>query len=154
MKRIIACIMIVAAALTTPADASREYRIWNDGGGLIYEFHDKYRKLAFSGRQVQIMGYCASACTLVLKHIPRDRICVGPKAQLGFHSAAEPDMTDPEPNLYKKRKVYSLAGTNELWRSYPRDIQRWIQKNGGLTPDMIYLQGKELKEFFKPCRRT
>ena len=34
---------------------------------------------------------CASACTIVLGAVPRDRICLTPNASLGFHAAYDRD---------------------------------------------------------------
>jgi hypothetical protein len=34
---------------------------------------------------------------------------------------------------------------------YPSAVKRWISARGGLTPRMIFLQGKELMGMYKPC---
>ena len=43
-----------------------------------------------SGERVIIDGPCLSACTLVLGVVPKDRICVTPRAVFGFHAAWMP----------------------------------------------------------------
>jgi len=48
------------------------------------------KEQAENGEQVMIDGTCASACTMLLGVIPRNRICVTPRAVLAFHSAWTP----------------------------------------------------------------
>jgi hypothetical protein len=62
-------------------------RIYDDCGGHIGEYLAKYHALRVSGEQVVIDGICASACTMLLGTIPRDRICVTQRAVLEFHAA-------------------------------------------------------------------
>src|SRR5258705_5037975 len=76
-------------------------RIADDRGGRIGTYVDKYQGLRNSGEAVIIDGLCASACTIVLGAIPRDRICVTSHAHLGFHAAWDfgthgPAITNPE----------------------------------------------------------
>jgi hypothetical protein len=61
-------------------------RITNDRGGLIAAYTVRYQRLASSGESVIIDGLCASACTMVLSALPYDKICVTPRATLGFHA--------------------------------------------------------------------
>ena len=62
-------------------------RIAEDRGGRIGTYVDKYQGLRSSNETVMIDGLCASACTIVLGAVPRERICVTPRANLGFHAA-------------------------------------------------------------------
>jgi hypothetical protein len=62
-------------------------RIAGDRGGQIGEYVSKFQRLHFSGQSVVIDGLCASACTLVLAAVPHGKICVTPRATLGFHAA-------------------------------------------------------------------
>ena len=136
---------IVAVVMLTPAAASsRTITIENSPGGLISEHVERYARMAARGDRVRITGYCASACTIVLAKVPRHRICVGPAAVLGFHSASEVDDAG--------RRVHSRSGTEWLMRLYPRDIKGWIARNGGLTPEMRYLRGRELRKHVRACR--
>src|ERR1700745_332237 len=70
-----------------PAPATATVRIANDTGGQIGPYLAKYRALRSSGERVEIDGTCASACTMLLGIIPRNRICITPRASLVFHSA-------------------------------------------------------------------
>src|SRR6476620_3275328 len=67
--------------------AAADYRITRDHGGLVDAYKAKYAKIRDHGERVIIDGICNSACTLVLGIVPLNRICVTPKASLGFHQA-------------------------------------------------------------------
>jgi hypothetical protein len=71
------------------APAAATVRIANDTGGQIGPYLAKYRALKASGERVEIDGTCASACTMLLGIVPRNRICVTPRASLVFHSARD-----------------------------------------------------------------
>ena len=36
-----------------------------------------------------------------------------------------------------------------LYSSYPLQVRRWMR--GGLTPQMIFLRGKQLQAMYRPC---
>jgi hypothetical protein len=76
-----------AMPMVNIAYASATVRISDDAGGEIGDYVAKYRALRSSGETVIIDGICASACTMLLGTIPRNRICVTPRAPLAFHSA-------------------------------------------------------------------
>jgi hypothetical protein len=135
------CGAILAAVLT--ADANAVVRISNDKGGQIGPYLDAYVSLRQSGQRVMIDGPCLSACTIVLGVMPRDRICVTPRAQLGFHAAWNPGRDG--------RPVLSQAGTKALWDIYPGEIRTWLKRRGGLKPKMVYLSGSELMSMYRPC---
>lgn len=124
--------------------AAAEVRIRNDPGGLISDHMHKLTVLAASGEPVVIDGPCYSACTLVLGMIPRERLCVTARAQLGFHAAwaYAPDGTI----------VASHSGTESLMRVYPASVRRWIARKGGLSRKMIFLSGRELRAMYRACR--
>ena len=74
-------------ALVGATAASAEMRIQRDFGGRIGHYLDRYAMVRASGQRVVIDGACLSACTLVLAVVPAERICVTPRAILGFHAA-------------------------------------------------------------------
>ena len=76
----------IAAALAV-STAQAAVRIKADAGGQIGPYLEKLVALRGSGERVIIDGPCLSACTMVLGVIPRERICVTPRARLGFHAA-------------------------------------------------------------------
>ncbi|HVY00737.1 MAG TPA: hypothetical protein VHA55_13210 [Pseudorhodoplanes sp.] len=134
--------VLLAMLATTPGFAT--VRIANDPGGQIGPYLEKLNSIRSSGENVVIDGPCLSACTMVLGIIPRDRICVTPRAQLGFHAAWNPGSGG--------RRIVSIAGTEVLWDIYPQHIRRWIAQRGGLSPKMKYLSGRELAAMYPTCR--
>jgi hypothetical protein len=73
-----------AMLMVNVAYASATVRISDDAGGQIGDYAAKYRALRSSGETVMIDGICASACTMPLGTIPRNRICVTRRAILAF----------------------------------------------------------------------
>ena len=134
-------VVAVASVITTPASATM--RIAEDRGGQIGHYLQAFATLRSSGEKVMIDGNCLSACTLVLGLIPRSRICATPRARFGFHAAWMPD-SDGTP-------VTSQLGTQALWNIYPKDVRRWINRNGGLSRKMIYMQGAAMHGIVSEC---
>ena len=126
------------------ASASATVRIYDDFGGQIGDYLAKYQTLRASGERVEIDGTCASACTMLLGAIPRNRICVTPKATFAFHTA-----WDPTPS---GDRLVSSAGNRLLWSSYPPDVREWISRHGGLRSQIILLRGPELSAMYPTCR--
>jgi hypothetical protein len=123
--------------------ASATVRITDDGGGQIGEYLTKYHALRKNGDRVEIDGTCASACTMLLGVIPRNRICITPHAVLAFHSAWTPT---------SEGEQISSAGNYYLWSNYPPDVRKWIIQHGGLHTQIIYLRGLELAAMYSSCR--
>jgi hypothetical protein len=136
--------LLAAVLLLAEMGASHAVvRISDDRGGRIGTYVDKYQGLRNSGEAVIIDGLCASACTIVLGAIPRDKICVTSHAMLGFHAAWDFGANG--------RAVTNPEATQMLFSMYPTAVRRWISARGGLTPHMIFLRGKELQSMYKPC---
>ncbi len=124
------------------APALAVVRIGDDSGGQIGPYLAKYRALRASGERVEIDGACASACTMLLGLIPRNHICVTPRASLVFHSAWDP----------QGDQGVSADGNRILWSTYPEGIRQWIKRHGGLHSQIIMLRGPELAAMFPTCR--
>jgi hypothetical protein len=136
--------MLAALFLMMGIGASQAMvRISDDRGGRIGTYVDKYQDIRSSGETVVIDGLCASACTIVLGAVPRDKICVTSRANLGFHAAWDPGSGG--------RPVTNVEATHMLYDMYPDQIRRWISRRGGLTPHMIFLRGQQLMAMYKPC---
>lgn len=136
----------LAAALLTlfAADAASAAMLINeDRGGQIGQYLRAFAVVRSSGERVVIDGNCLSACTLVLGLVPREKVCVTRRARLGFHAAWMPDAYG--------RPITSAMGTQALWDIYPQRVRRWIDRNGGLSRKMIYLQGRELAAMVPSC---
>jgi hypothetical protein len=127
---------LFAIILTLVASAARAETIdiSNDRGGFVFLYLMKWQKLAPQHPNVRISGVCLSACTVLLGYVPRKNICVTDKGVLGFHLA-------------------TLAfATQQLLEVYPDDIKAWINKNGGLTYRVMWMQAPETYHFFQKCR--
>lgn len=142
MLRLAALILVVLSTVPAAAD----YRVTRDHGGLVDQYKAKYQRIRERGERVIIDGICNSACTLVLGIVPLSRICVTPRASLGFHEA-----------YIDKRwtagvRVASSSGTADLMSYYPRALKDWISRQGGLTPQMKRLKnGADLWQVIDPC---
>lgn len=136
--------LFAALLLLAGAGASHaKVRIANDRGGPIGRYVDRYEQLRASHQSVMIDGLCASACTIVLSRIPRDRICVTAKARLAFHAAWDFGA--------RRRAITNPEATRWLYSMYPLPVRQWISGRGGLTPRTIFLQGKQLESMYRPC---
>jgi hypothetical protein len=138
--------VLMALLVLASAPAHADYRIKRDFGGLVETYKTRYAKIRDRGERVIIDGICNSACTLVLGIVPLKRICVTPRASLGFHAA-----------YFDKAytfglKVTSYAGTDDLMSYYPTSVKHWIARHGGLTPEMKRVKnGPDLWAMVDPC---
>lgn len=140
----LAAVIALGLFATSVHAGSPVERIFNDPGGSIDAYQHKYSELRALGTRVVVDGSCLSACTLITSYIPRDRVCVTDRAVLGFHAASLYDEASGllEPTRRGTRYVFSL---------YPVSIRNWITRNGGLTPNLIFLQGAQLHRFYQAC---
>ena len=136
----------VILSLLVATAAQADLRITRDTGGYVEAYKAKYQEIRDRGGRVVIDGVCNSACTVVLGIVPRNRICVTPRASLGFHQAYyDKDATFGV-------KVTSSEGTSELMSYYPPELKDWIRRNGGLTGDLKRIRnGAELWKIANPC---
>jgi hypothetical protein len=137
-KYALAIAMLVSVGF---APAGAAVRIQEDGGGQIGAYVAKYRALRAAGDRIEIDGTCASACTMLLGIIPRNRICVTPRASFVFHSAWDADGD----------RAVAADGNRLLWTSYPENVRQWIRRHGGLHAGLITLGGPELRLMLPAC---
>ena len=141
--RVRALLLAVAMLASAVSTASATMRIAEDRGGQIGHYLQAFALLRATGENVVVDGNCLSACTLVLGLIPRSQVCATSRARFGFHAAWMPDDSG--------RPVTSPMGTQALWNIYPGDVKRWINRHGGLSRKMIYMQGRELSSIVASC---
>jgi hypothetical protein len=134
----------VVLAINAAAPALADIRIRASPGGEVGSFLRLFAVLRESGERIIIDGPCFSACTLVLSTIPRDRICVTRRAVLGFHGAR---LFDRDGNEYTVPPSLNAA----FAEVYPRPVQNWIARRGGLTRKTITLRGAELYRYYRRC---
>ncbi len=138
--------LLTSLAVFFVAPAHADLRITRDHGGYVEEYKAKYERIRDRRERVIIDGICNSACTLVLGIVPLNKVCVTPRASLGFHQA-----------YYDKSftfgiKVASAEGTSELMSYYPQPMRDWLRNNGGLTLDMKKIKnGVDLWKIVDPC---
>ena len=142
MNRLLFLGMALLALSAVTSNAT--LRIENDRGGQIGAYLKKFEKIKDSDEKVVIDGDCLSACTLILGLVSADRICVTPRARLGFHTAWKAGFIGIQ--------VENTAGTQILWNMYPSRIREWIAQSGGLSDRTLYLSGAELMELYPQCR--
>jgi len=107
--------------------------VFDNHGGRVVEYNARWAEYAQRGVSVRVVGPCKSACTILIGHIPRNRICVTPKATFGFHLA-------------------KLAhATAMIWNAYPDDIKAWINARGGLQRDFHWMRAPDTYRYFKRC---
>ncbi|MFZ5693711.1 MAG: hypothetical protein ACOY5F_20950 [Pseudomonadota bacterium] len=139
-------VAVAAALCVSMGSAMADLRITRDHGGEVEKYKAKYRRIAERGERVIIDGICNSACTLVIGIVPHNKICVTPRASLGFHQA----YTVVEWPV--RKKVAHAAGTRDLLSYYSEPVLDWIDRNGGLTPEMkVVKNGPELWNMLLPC---
>ena len=133
-------------SLLAASPAQADLRITRDHGGYVTEYKAKYERIRDRKERVIIDGICNSACTMVFGIVPMNKVCVTPRASLGFHQA-----------YYDKAftfgiKVNSSEGTSDLMSYYPRPVKEWISRNGGLTNEMKKIKnGMDLWSIVDPC---
>ncbi len=138
--------VVVGLLCLTSIPAVADLRITRDHGGEVEQYKAKYKRIRDAGERVIIDGICNSACTLVVGIVPRNKICVTPRASLGFHEAYTV-VTWPI-----KQKVASASGTRDLMSYYPEPVLDWIDRVGGLTPKMKHVKnGPDLWAMLLPC---
>ena len=132
MQRGLFTVVFVLGLFLAPALAET-IEVSDNHGGSVAQYDARWAGLAARGVNVRIVGPCQSACTVLLGHIPRGRICVTPQASFGFHLAHLPQMTAV------------------LWSAYAGDIKAWITAHGGLQRDFIWMRAPDIYRYFHKC---
>jgi hypothetical protein len=141
---LMSCIVLIGAALTNEAASAAVLIISNDVGGEVSSYVQKFQQMRAAGERVVIDGPCLSACTLLTGIIPRDRVCVTSRAELGFHAASYYDDAS-------RSFIPTRAGSEEVMRFYPATVRAWIGRHGGLTPKLKMMRGEELTALYRTC---
>lgn len=144
MRGLLLCVAVLACGVTSTS--ATMLRIIDDRGGKIDHYLQTFAKVRSTGELVVVDGYCLSACTLVLGLIPYDHLCATPRAHFGFHAAWMRNI-DGNP-------IFSAMGTRALWKIYPASVRQWIEQHGGLSNQMIYMEGRSLRGIVATCDRA
>ena len=108
MRRVLFAVLLVLAGFSP---ASADVVIEGSPGGDATSFLTFFESVRLSGQRVAIDGPCFSACTLALSVLPHSRVCVTPRAILGFHAVR---MVDFLGHAYPAPEV-----TRVFARTYP-----------------------------------
>jgi hypothetical protein len=119
--------------MSPPAAKADTVTVIDNHGGMVSQYQQHWTELAGKNVGVRIAGPCKSACTVLLGHIPRNRICATQTAALGFHLGQ------------------TSNSTASMWDSYPADIRAWITQHGGLTHNLIWLKAPEIFRYIHKC---
>ena len=142
MRAHLITVAIVSGVLAATS-ASATVFISGDNGGKMEDYTARFRQVRDSGESIVIDGACMSACTMVLGLVPRERICATHNAVLGFHAAWEFNKSGG--------RIASASGTLELMKTYPAPVRAWIARQGGLSPNMMFLRGRDLAAIVPSC---
>lgn len=133
IKKAVPLLLIAIMSFAAPPARAETINVSDNHGGSVAAYNRRWAGLAQQGVSVRIVGPCQSACTVLLGHIPRSRICVTPEASFGFHLA------------------HLQQATATLWNAYAADIKAWINVHGGLTHDFIWMRAPDTYRFFHKC---
>src|SRR6516225_427172 len=107
--------------------------LYDEPGGEYWAHWRRFKALADSGDDVEIRGSCASGCTVVMIHVPSDRLCFGEGASLKFHVSRDPNNNDKPDMVFTERWMVN---------QYPQDIRAWIIAKGGVEKMTIWQMWK------------
>jgi hypothetical protein len=89
-------------------------------GGNLLEHKHLFSTYRTYGLSVELRGPCYSACTILTAYVGKDKLCIGEGAFMAFH-AVRAGPTGPRMD----------DATIDMVRSFPPEIQRWIDRHGG-----------------------
>jgi len=140
---------VLAVALAKDTARAQPVRIVFDQGGKVVDYITKYSEGRNKGTHYIIDGMCISACALIAGEVPRDHVCVTDYARLGFH-AAFTEAADGS-------RVFSPVGTEISWFIFYPVVRQLLQEHGWNSPnvdhpDLLWIDGLELREIFKSCK--
>jgi hypothetical protein len=143
IRDLLLCVALLAFNVSS---ASATVRIVDDRGGPIDEYLQAFANVRSTGELVVVDGDCLSACTLVLGLARSNQICATPRARFGFHA---PSILNNDGFFVTRAKA-----TQAMWNIYPISVQRWINQHGGLSHEMLYMEGRSLDGIVAPCDRA
>jgi hypothetical protein len=129
---------LLAMTLSIAAQAAPTVTISNNPGGNIAVFALSAAEYRNTGTLVKFTGNCDSACTLFLG-LPSHQTCVTSGASFRFHAPF-----GVSGNSQKIAQAY-------LMRKYPGWVRSWIDRNNGLTRQLITMDYGYAKKFMRTC---
>ena len=132
---LLATAVSVMTGLFSPSAAQNVLVVKDDPGGNISEMLSRVDQLRALGTRVEIRGFCASACTMLLG-LPN--ACVAPTSRLGFHG--------PQSQYYgiALPKDEFDYWSDVLAAHYPGTLRDWFMKKArNVTLSLVTLNGKQ-----------
>ena len=125
---------------TSPPPNMEPVAIYQDGGGLVAEYARAAFDYKTKGRQVKIVGYCASACIMALA-VPK--VCIGPDAVVKAHMAYD-----------RKTGAIDVETTERMINLLPEKIGDVLWNNIGISyNEKTTFHAKDLVALgFKMCK--
>lgn len=111
----------------------------SDRGGQLIRYMRRVKKASDRQSLVRIAGPCDSACTLFLA-LPPKQLCLLPGASFRFH------------HPYGSTKRNNDIAARYMMKSYPRWVQTWLRRNGGLTSSLKEMNHQYASRFIKRCK--
>ena len=121
-----------------PAMRANTVSISNNSGGSIIQYALRAAKLRNSHGLVKFTGRCDSACTLFLG-LPAKQICVSPGSYFRFHAPVAASSQS------------ARFAQNYMMRKYPGWVRGWINRNHGLSRNLITMEYKYASRFIPTC---
>jgi hypothetical protein len=118
-------------------------RLTNEKGGNIERHIARFQQLAASGANVEIVGVCKSACTMILGIVPRNRLCATPGTVFEFHAANYTDRYG--------RNVQNDSWTERMTQFWPENVKNWVAKNNA-TASMDFTRISAAALGVRTCR--
>jgi hypothetical protein len=135
MKALIVSVLLYLGIISpTPHIVTGAY----DPGGNVGTYIMWYERVKEAGLTVEVDGACISACSLVFI-LPPEKVCITENAKFGLHLASD----ENGPNLALTAQLVQIF--------YPTIVKDWIEKNGPLVAEPIYMYPEDLKGYFKMC---
>ncbi len=126
-----------ALTISNPAN-SEIITIKDDSGGIILDYAIKLAAYREDGDNIQFVGRCDSACTLLLA-MPSAQACITKNAYFRFHAP------------FGVSSQHEKIALTLLYNKYPVWVRDWIDNNGGLTNNFITMDYDYAKKFVTPC---
>lgn len=117
---------------------SATVEIGNDTGGYVADYALRMFDVMSSRKPVKFVGSCDSACTLFLA-LPRNQTCAETGASFRFHAPVAPTES-------AARAVKAF-----MMREYPRWVQSWIARQGGLTDRIVTMDYSYVSQYMRSC---
>lgn len=136
---------VVSMALTVTS-ASATVIISDDVGGKMQDYTTHFRQVrdsvspsSFPAHAFRPAQWCSDSSQATESALPIKRCLVSMPHGCSITPA----------NASSAR-----PGTQDLMNTYPAPVRAWIARQGGLTPKMMYLRGRDLATIVAPCNRS